>query len=314
MSDRVVRRTGRRLSILAIGLAAAAAWPHAALGRASPVPAEHAAAPRGTLFIVGGGDQPAALVQAFVDLAGGTRARIAVVPTASEGSAENGKEKVDELEQHGAHAFVIDVSRAQAQSDSIVKLIGTATGIWFGGGDQVKLADSLIGTAALRAMLARYQAGAVVGGTSAGAAVLSDSMITGNQKRPEADSVGYYGDEFPNIARGAIQIRPGFGFIRNAIVDMHFIRRERANRLLAAVLERPSLLGVGIDEGTAVRVDPNGTWTVLGRSAAIVLDARGARVTGRDAPRLGASDVHLFLLPAGSTFDPRTGRATLPAP
>ncbi len=206
------------------------------------------------------------------------------------------------------------MSRAQAQSDSIVKLIGTATGIWFGGGDQVKLADSLVGTAALRAMVARYEAGAVVGGTSAGAAVLSDSMLTGNQKRPEADSIGYYGDEFPNVARGAIQISPGFGFIKNAIVDMHFLRRERANRLLAVVLERPSLLGVGIDEGTAVRVDPNGTWTVLGRSAAIVIDARDARVTGARAPRLGASGIHLSLLPAGSTYDPRTGRATLPTP
>jgi len=311
MPEYAVRRIARRTSIILLGVAVAA-WAHAAAGAVPSSAIGSAPSPKGTLFIVGGGEQPKELVQAFVDLAGGTRARIAVVPTATEESAEAGKEKVDELRGYGAQAFVIDVSRAQAQSDSIVKLIGTATGIWFGGGDQVKLADSLVGTAALRAMLARYEAGAVVGGTSAGAAVLSDSMITGNQKRPDADSVGYYGDEFPNIARGAIQIKPGFGFIRNAIVDMHFIRRERANRLLEVVLERPSLLGVGIDEGTAVRVDPDGKWTVLGRSAAIVLDARDARVTGSAAARLGASGVHLSLLPAGSTYDPRTGRATLP--
>ncbi|HEX5180543.1 MAG TPA: cyanophycinase [Gemmatimonadaceae bacterium] len=311
MPEYAVRRIARRTSIILLGVAVAA-WAHAAAGAVPSSGIGSAPSPKGTLFIVGGGEQPKELVQAFVDLAGGTRARIAVVPTATEESAEAGKEKVDELRGYGAQAFVIDVSRAEAQSDSIVKLIGTATGIWFGGGDQVKLADSLVGTAALRAMLARYEAGAVVGGTSAGAAVLSDSMITGNQKRPDADSVGYYGDEFPNIARGAIQIKPGFGFIRNAIVDMHFIRRERANRLLEVVLERPSLLGVGIDEGTAVRVDPDGKWTVLGRSAAIVLDARDARVTGSAAPRLGASGVHLSLLPAGSTYDPRTGRATLP--
>ena len=313
MSEHAVRRVARRTSIVLLGVAVAA-WAHAAAGAVSSPAIGSAPSPKGTLFIVGGGEQPKELVQAFVDLAGGTHARIAVVPTATEESAEAGKEKVDDLRGYGAQAFVIDVSRAEAQSDSIVKLIGTATGIWFGGGDQVKLADSLVGTAALRAMLARYEAGAVVGGTSAGAAVLSDSMITGNQKRPDADSVGYYGDEFPNITRGAIQIKPGFGFIRNAIVDMHFIRRERANRLLEVVLERPSLLGVGIDEGTAVRVDPDGKWTVLGRSAAIVLDARDARVTGSAAPRLGASGVHLSLLPAGSTYDPRTGRATLPTP
>ena len=312
MFGHVFRRVVRRLPIV-IACVLAVAWVRAARSAAWSAPFR-ASAPKGTLFIVGGGEQPKELVQAFVDLAGGSHARIAVVPTATEQSAEAGKEKVDDLRGYGAQAFVVDVSRAQAQSDSVVKLIGTATGIWFGGGDQVKLADSLVGTAALRAMVARYQAGAVVGGTSAGAAVLSDSMITGNQKRPDADSVGYYGDEFPNIARGAIQISKGFGFITNAIVDMHFIRRERANRLLEAVLERPSLLGVGIDEGTAVRVDPDGTWTVLGRSAAIVIDARDARVTGQSAPRLGASGIHLSLLPAGSTYNPRTGRATLPAP
>jgi cyanophycinase len=312
MLGQAVRRIVQSFPVL-IGVVVVVVLAHNASGAVASH-ASHAAAPKGTLFIVGGGEQSKELVQAFVDLAGGTKARIAVVPTATEESAEAGKEKVQDLEEHGAKAFVIDVTRAQAQSDSIVKLIGTATGIWFGGGDQVKLADSLVGTAALKAMLARYQAGAVVGGTSAGAAVLSDSMITGNQKRPEADSIGYFGDEFPNVARGAIQISPGFGFIKNAIVDMHFLRRERANRLLAVVLERPSLLGVGIDEGTAVRVDPDGKWTVLGRSAAIVVDAREARVTGPKAPRLGASGIHLSLLPAGSTYDPRTGRATLPSP
>lgn len=311
MLGHAVRRIVQSIPLV-LGGVVVAVLAHSASG-AVTIPEAHARrAPKGTLFIVGGGEQSKELVQAFVDLAGGAHARIAVVPTATEESAEAGREKVKDLEEHGAQAFVIDPTRAQAQSDSIVQLIGTATGIWFGGGDQVKLADSLIGTAALKAMLARYQAGAVVGGTSAGAAVLSDSMITGNQKRPEADSIGYYGDEFPNVSRGAIQISPGFGFITNAIVDMHFIRRERENRLLAVVLERPTLLGVGIDEGTAVRVDPDGTWTVLGRSAAIVIDARDARVTGPTAPRLGASGIHVSVLPAGSTYDPRTGRATLP--
>lgn len=269
---------------------------------------------RGTLFIVGGGSQPVALVKDFVALAGGAQARIAVVPMASEDAASSGREEADDLQALGARAFVLDITRQQAASDSVVRLLESATGIWFNGGDQLRLAAVLRGTAALGAMQARYRAGAVIGGTSAGAAVMSDSMITGNQRRPDADSVGYYGDEFPNIARGAIQIVPGFGFLHGAIVDMHFIRRERANRLLAVVLERPSLLGVGIDEGTAVRVDPDGRWAVLGRSAAIILDARDARLTPPNAPRLGATGVHLLLLPAGSTFDPRTGRATLPAP
>lgn len=294
----------------AVGLLAFAAH---AYGGAPARATSAGAAPRGTLFIVGGGEQPPALVKDFVALAGGSRARIAVVPMASEDAAEGGREKADDLQVLGAQTFVLNITREQAQSDSVVRLLASATGIWFNGGDQARLANVLRGTPALRAMQERYLAGAVIGGTSAGAAVMSDSMLTGNQKRPTADSIGYYGDEFPSIARGAIQIVPGLGFLHGAVVDMHFIRRERANRLLAVVLERPSLLGVGIDEGTAVRVDPDGHWTVLGRSAAIVIDARDAHVTPPNAPLLGATGVHLLLLPAGSTFDPRTGRATLPA-
>lgn len=285
---------------------------------AAPVSASGAAAAsaptRGTLFIVGGGAQPIALVRDFVALAGGAgHARIVVIPMASEEAESGGREKADDLRALGASAFVLNIAREQALTDSVAHLVDSATGIWFNGGDQARLTAVLLGTPTLRALQARYRAGAVIGGTSAGAAIMSDSMITGNQRRPEADSVGYYGDEFPSIARGAIQITPGLGFLHGVIVDMHFIRRERANRLLAAVLERPSLIGVGIDEGTAVRVDPDGRWTVLGRSAAVVYDAREARVTAPGAPRLGATAVRLHVLPAGSTYDPRTGRAMLPA-
>jgi cyanophycinase len=152
----------------------------------------------------------------------------------------------------------------------------------------------------------------VIGGTSAGAAIMSDSMITGNQFRPGEDTSGYYDGGYQRIARRAIEIVPGLGFLPNAVVDQHFVRRQRHNRLLSVVLERPALLGVGIDEGTALRVDPDGRWTVLGASAAVVYDARDAQITTSDASRLGGAGIHLHLLPAGSTFDPRTGRATLP--
>lgn len=300
----------RFCAVWTLGLAAA---PCACGGTRTAAAATGATAPRGTLFIVGGGEQPPELVQDFVTLAGGSHARIAVVPMATSDAAEAGREKADDLHGYGATAFVLNLTRAQAETDSAARLLEGVTGVWFVGGDQETLAAVLRGTPTLRAMLARYQDGAVIGGTSAGAAVMSDSMVTGNQRRPEADSVGYYGDEYPNITRGAIQITHGFGFLHGAIVDMHFIRRERANRLLAAVLERPSLIGVGIDEGTAIRVDPGGRWTVLGRSAAIVIDARGAQVTPATQPRLGATGVRVSLLTAGSTFDPRTGRATLPA-
>ncbi|HET8712471.1 MAG TPA: Type 1 glutamine amidotransferase-like domain-containing protein, partial [Gemmatimonadales bacterium] len=165
------------------------------------------------------------------------------------------------------------------------------------------------GTPALAAMKARYRAGAVVGGTSGGAAVLSDSMLTGNQ-RPPGDTLGYYGDEFPRVARGVIEIVPGLGFFPGVIVDQHFVRRERHNRLLSVILERPSFLGVGIDESTALEVAPDGSWTVRGASAVVVYDARDARVTAKGP--LGGSDIRMHILPPNAGFDPSKRDVTLP--
>jgi cyanophycinase len=304
----------RTLSCLA--LSAALACASASAGSPSPSPAATpvpTGGARGTLLIVGGGSQPPALVKRFVELAGGAgHARIAVLPMASSDAAETGRDKAEELRGLGADVFVVNVTRAGAESDSVVRLLGGATGIWFPGGDQARLTAVLANTAAIRAIHARYRDGAVIGGTSAGAAIMSDSMITGDQFRAGEDTSGYFGDDYPRIARRSIVIAPGFGFLHGAIVDQHFIRRERNNRLLSAVLERPTLIGVGIDEGTALRIDPDGRWGVEGASAALVYDARSAEITPPGPARLGASGIRLHLLPAGSTFDPRTGTAVLP--
>jgi cyanophycinase len=271
-----------------------------------------AAPVRGTLLIVGGGSQPAELVDRFVMLAGGAgKAKIAVVPMASEEAQATGDEKAEQLRGLGAEVVVFNVNRFEAESASTAKRLDGVTGIWFSGGDQIRLTRILLGTPVLAAMHARYAAGAVLGGTSAGAAIMTDSMLTGNQRQP-GDTLGYYGDEFPDVARGVIEVVPGLGFLHGAIVDQHFLRRERHNRLFAVILERPALVGVGIDEGTALEVDPDGQWRVWGRSAVTVYDARKSRVTSAGAPRLGATGVQLQLLPAGSRFDPRSGKASLP--
>jgi cyanophycinase len=270
-----------------------------------------AAQSRGHLLIVGGGEQPPSLVQRFVELAGGPgRARIAVIPMASEEAQATGDEKAQELRDYGAEAVVVNLSRGEAEDSASVHRLDSITGVWFTGGDQTRLTPILLGTPFLAAIRARYRTGAVLGGTSAGAAIMTDSMITGNQRRP--DSLGYYGDEYPAIARSTIEIQPGFGFLTGAIVDQHFIRRERHNRLLSAVLERPTLVGVGIDEGTALEVGPDGRWRVEGASAVVVYDAREAHITAAGAETLGAVGIRVQLLPAGSSYDPRSGRAVLP--
>jgi cyanophycinase len=267
--------------------------------------------PRGTLQVVGGGPQPAELVQQFVTLAGGQGARILVFAMASVAGERSGEAKAADLRARGAQARNVWITREQAGADSIVALIDSATGIWFGGGDQNRLAQVLRGTRAEAAIRRRYHDGAVIGGTSAGAAVLSSVMITGSERRPggaRRDTV----NDFITIARDNIVVDSGFALIGNAIVDQHFVRRRRHNRLVSLVLEREPHLGVGIDESTALVVHPDGRWTVAGTSVVVIYDARRAEITPASAPVLGGANLRMHVLPAGSTFDPRSGRLTLP--
>lgn len=159
--------------------------------------------------------------------------------------------------------------------------------------------------------LASYLDMHVVGGTSAGAAVMSTPMLTGDERAPggaRRDTT----QSFITIAREDVVVTNGLGLLHGAIVDQHFLRRKRHNRLISVVLEHPPALAIGIDESTALVVEPGKPWSIIGESAAIVYDARQATVTPTGAPILGATDIRMHVLPAGSSFDPSTGRARLP--
>ena len=313
-----------RLLLLALVVQACA-------GRAGTTPSSSAAAagtaalpgaaasgprPRGTLYIVGGGPQPAALVESFVRLAGGAgKARIVVLPMASASGATSGEEKAKDLRARGAVAVNVVLTREQANTDSAARLFADATGIWFGGGDQARLNDVIRGTKVDSAIAARYRAGAVVGGTSAGAAVMSTPMITGDERRPGGARpvANDSGPQWMTIERDDVVTVDGLGLVRDAVIDQHFLRRRRHNRLISLVLEGPPHLGAGIDESTALVVHPDGRWTVEGASAVVVYDARRAALTDRASRTLGAAGMTMHVLPAGSTFDPRSGKATLPS-
>lgn len=272
-----------------------------------------AARAQGTLFIVGGGPQPDALVREFVDLAGGAgTARIVVMAMASADGQKSGESKAQQLRGMGASAVNLWINRAQADLDSVARLLDGATGIWFGGGDQTRLATVLRGTMVAAAIRARFAAGAVVGGTSAGAAVMSTPMITGDERRRGGDR---YPDDssaiFITIDRGNVETADGLGLVTDVVIDQHFVRRKRHNRLLSLVLEGPVRLGAGIDESTALVIGPDRRWRVSGASTVVVYDARQAQPGPPGLP-LGGSGIVTHVLPAGSRFDPATGRATLP--
>jgi cyanophycinase len=273
-------------------------------------------APRGHLLIVGGGPIPPVILERFVTLAGGRgQARIVSIPMASS-DPDAGIEICKDFESLGARCERLVLDRARADAPGAEKRFEGVTGIWFGGGDQVKLTDALRGTRTESAVDARYREGAVVGGTSAGAAVMSTPMLTGDEKHPGGarpprdpnDSSSAY----MTIARDNVITQEGFGLLPGAIVDQHFIRRRRANRLISLVLEHPELVGVGIDESTALEAAPDGRWRVMGESAAVVFDARKARITPSGSPALGAAGIRMHVLPAGSTYVLETGETFLP--
>ena len=300
-----VKRRPRSCFTLAVILVVAACTP----SRLSPTPAP---ATHGALVIVGGGPRPPEIRQRFVDLAGGAgKANIVVFAMASEEGAASGEEEAATLRALGVDAQNLYLTREQANSDSVVARVGRATGIWFGGGDQVRLTAVLKGTRTETAMQERFRAGAVFSGTSAGAAVMSSIMITGDERRPGGDRPDTT-QTFATIARDNVITVDGFGLVHNAIVDQHFVRRKRNNRLLSLVLEHPELIGVGIDESTALVIDGHDKWSVIGASVAVIYDARRAAITPPLAQVLGTTGLVLSVLPAGSSYDPATGRATLP--
>jgi cyanophycinase len=268
-------------------------------------------APKGSLLIVGGGPRPASLMARFVELAGGAqRARIVVFPMASSEAEASGTAQVEEFVALGARASSLNLSREQASREETARALDQATGIWLNGGDQTRLMASIDGTPLEAAILARYRAGAAIGGNSAGAAAMSDPMITGDERRPGGERKDLE-QAFLTIERDNVVTGPGLGVLPGVIVDQHFVRRKRHNRLLSLVLEH-ALIGLGIDESTAVEVGPDGVWRVLGDGAAVVYDARDARVTAVGAYRLGAADVRLHVLTAGAAFDPASRRVSLP--
>jgi len=165
-----------------------------------------------------------------------------------------------------------------------------ATFIWFPGGDQVKLMKAFEGTGIAEAIRARHAEGALVGGTSAGAAVMSRVMITGD---------GY---DLQSITAGKTQTAPGLGLLPDAVVDQHFLKRQRDNRLISLVLDHPDLVGIGIDEATAIFVTGR-EFEVLGQSSVVVIDARKAAVDKASAGGLATGrGLRLSVLKAGMTF------------
>ncbi len=240
-----------------------------AAGAASPAPGQPA--PKGHLVISGGGGMPDRIFARAIQLAGGPDAPVVVFPQASE-EADTGDVVSDQWRKAGSKT-VSPVSLTDLAAAT--RAVEAASLIWFTGGDQVKLLKALDGTGIPEVIARRYREGAVVGGKSAGAAVMSSITLTGDA-------------DLQSVTAGATKTVPGLGLWPGVIVDQHFLKRQRHSRLLSLVLDHPSLVGVGIDEDTAVVVT-GPRFEVIGDSSVVVIDARRAAVEPRAAGVLSAA-------------------------
>lgn len=259
-----------------------------------------AQSPEGHLVIIGGGKRPDYVMRKIVELAGGENARMIVIPNASSEPLETAQRQSRELKELGAASSdYLLFSRETADEDSNLKKLEGVNGIFFSGGDQSNITRDLLGTKLLEKIYEVYNNGGVISGTSAGAAIMSEVMITGNELINN-DST----NAFVTIQKNNIEVKQGLGFIKTAIVDQHFIKRKRHNRLISLVLEHPDLLGIAIDEETCIIVYPDETFEVLGESQVLVLDAGDAKNIRTDKNgNLRADNIKMHLLINGDRYN-----------
>lgn len=273
----------------------------------------HATSAHGHLVIIGGGEDrkhDKQILSRFVELSGGPDARIVVITAASK--------IADALWEVYDKAFgdlgvrtrvhIVLTSRQDANSERVLREVALADGIFMTGGDQRRLL-AIIGGTALDAEMhtALKVRGACIGGTSAGASAMSGHMLAQGRA-----------DLHPE--KGAVSLGAGLGFLHRVVIDQHFSERHRLSRLLSLVAQNPYLLGIGIDEDTALVVERGVGIEVLGEGAVTIVDGRHmltnvADIAERDTPEL--IDVRLHLLPAGSVYRLPQGGADqkpLPAP
>jgi cyanophycinase len=284
--------------------------------------------PRGHLLIAGGGvkGDNDRLYRAFIDLAGGTeRARIGILPTGtlSPATARRVAGILTGLGMPPAQVVIIDITpgnaAARASSPVIAEQILGCTGLFIAGGDQLRITRALVGeggrdTPALAAIRRVFERGGVVTGSSAGAAVLGERMLSVSGLSDRTIDYGFDALDFgkaPVASRRGLSLTQGFGFFRDGLIDQHFdTYRGRLARLSRALIEAGIPRGFGVDEDTALVVRPDGTAGVLGRGGVAVVDVSDA--SAQDGP-LGyrASGIRLTYIGIGDTVDLKTGAVTV---
>ncbi|HJN83797.1 MAG: cyanophycinase [Verrucomicrobiota bacterium] len=224
---------------------------------------------KGSLIIVGGGGMPKVIFDRFFEAAGGRDAKLVVVPTAGTKDAyDESTSSVKMFKKAGATNVHLLHTRDPkvADSDEFVAVLRDARALWFGGGRQWRLADAYLGTKTEAAFHDVLKRGGVIGGSSAGATIQASYLVRG---APEGNQI--------MMSSGHEQ---GFGFIHNSAIDQHLLARKRENDMLPVIRKHPHLLGIGIDESTALYVRGNNA-EVIGKSKVLFYDIALEKTVGK---------------------------------
>lgn len=253
----------------------------------------------GRLLVIGGNEEKEGecrILRSFVEMAGGRDARLVILTTATELPEEVGEEYREIFERLGAGEVRVlhAETRREASERSLAETVREASGIFLTGGDQLRLTSILGGSEADRSILGAFRGGAIVAGTSAGASAMAGTMIVS-------------GDSADTATRSTVSMAQGMALVADVVIDQHFAQRGRMNRLLASVAQNPHLLGIGIDEDTAVLVMPDGRCEVIGSQSVTILDGRQIRQTNvsdsSSREPLAITNLVMHVLPEGYGYD-----------
>jgi cyanophycinase len=259
---------------------------------------------QGPVMPIGGAEETepgGEILERFVDLAGGKKARVAIIPTASDDPQRSGDGYASLFCDMGVReADWLRVERREdANGEPALSLLREATGLFITGGDQARLVELLVGTLVMECIRMRNADGIIVAGTSAGASILSALMMAGG--------TGVGGDSNESAARkGMVDVVAGFGLLQDIIIDQHFSQRGRLGRLLSVFAGTPGLIGIGLDEDTAVLIDREGTLEALGSNMVTIVDGRNTVsdfFDRQDGEVLTITGSSLHVLAGGRRFD-----------
>jgi len=259
---------------------------------------------RGWIVPIGGAedkDHSPQILRRFLALAGGPTAEIVVIPTASVLRSSGPRYERLFMDLGARRVVSLDFdTRRDAEEAGRLEQLGRATGLFFTGGNQLRLSTLIGGTAVAKAVRQLNAAGIPVAGTSAGAAFISEHMIA-------------FGDEGSTPVAGSVRLAPGLGLTNRFIIDQHFRQRDRLGRLLTALAYNPFAVGIGLDEDTAAFIAPDNTVDVEGSGAITVVDAADVQFSSMDSVKEGRPvcllGVKLHILTQGATFNLHTRKA-----